>query len=216
MRIDPPIVCLITNRAAITPCEEGFAGAKTRLVRLAQDAVRAGIDIIQVREPDLETSALVDLVAALLDIARGTTTKVVVNDRLDVALAYRASGVHLKAASISPAAARSIAPDGFLVGRSIHSRAEAIEHAPHVDYLIAGTVFPTASKPTANPLLGRDGLREIVGAVNVPVLAIGGVTLDRLAEIQRTGAAGVAGISLFLKGGAGLADMVDEVRAQFK
>ena len=88
---------------------------------------------------------------------------------------------------------------GFLIGASVHTIAEALDAAPDVDYLVAGTVFATPSKPAASPdtLLGTDGLARIAAAVPVPVLAIGGVTLDRLATIARTGAAGAAAIALF-------------------
>jgi thiamine-phosphate diphosphorylase len=215
MRIDPPILCLVTDGRAASADSTGFADAKSRLTRLVRDAVAAGVDIIQIREPALETSALVDLVAASVEIACGSSTRVVVNDRLDVAVACRAAGVHLKSASVSPAAAHVMAPTGFLVGRSIHSLAEAVEHAPDVDYLIAGTVFPTASKPAVDRLLGTGALKEIVDAVRVPVLAIGGMTADRLAEVARTGASGFAGISLFLNAPGGIADVVAVARARF-
>ena len=94
------------------------------------------------------------------------------------------------------ACVRRITPPSFLVGRSIHSVAEATDAGP-VDYLIAGTVFPTSSKPGGHPLIGMDGLRAIVAAASAPVLAIGGVTADRLDELVAAGAAGAAGIGLF-------------------
>jgi thiamine-phosphate diphosphorylase len=123
---------------------------------------------------------------------------VVVNDRVDVALACGADGVHLRHDSVRVQAVRTIAPHGFLVGRSVHGPAEA-EGAGPVDYLIAGTVFPTPSKPAATPTLGLDGLAEVVRTVPIPVLAIGGITRDRLDEVATTGAAGVAGIGLFIE-----------------
>jgi thiamine-phosphate pyrophosphorylase len=215
MHIDPPILCLVSDgRARVTNSRE-FAAAKARLTRIVSDAAGAGVDLIQVRESALETSALVDLVAALIAITRGSSTQVVVNDRLDVALACGAAGVHLKRVSLSPSAARSMTLPGFLVGRSIHSRAEAVEHAPMVDYLIAGTVFPTGSKPTVDRLLGTSGLKDIVDAVRVPVLAIGGMTADRLDEVATTGVSGIAGISLFLNNSGRMDDVVAAVRARF-
>ncbi|PWT81625.1 MAG: hypothetical protein C5B57_10125, partial [Blastocatellia bacterium] len=138
------------------------------------------------------------------------------NDRLDVAVATRAAGVHLKSTSFSPAAARSMTAPGFLVGRSIHSRAEGVEHAPEVDYLIAGTVFPTESKPAVDHLLGTSGLKAIVDAVRVPVLAIGGMTTDRLEEVAEVGASGIAGISLFLNNSDRLSDVVAAVHTRFE
>src|SRR5207248_78303 len=84
-----------------------------------------GVDLVQLRERDLEAALLYDLVAQAVDDARGSGTRILVNDRLDVAIAAGADGVHLRADSIPAAAARSIAPDGFLVGRSIHAAAGA-------------------------------------------------------------------------------------------
>jgi thiamine-phosphate pyrophosphorylase len=134
----------------------------------------------------------------VLDVTRGTPTRVVVNDRLDVALACGADGVHLRASSISPQAARRIAPAAFLVGRSVHSVQEAQRIGGGVTYLIAGTVWRTVSKPAGGTLLGPSGLADIVAAASVPVVAIGGITAERAAAAAATGAAGVAGIGLFM------------------
>jgi thiamine-phosphate pyrophosphorylase len=138
-----------------------------------------------------------------------------VNDRLDVALASGADGVHLRGDSIAPRAARTITPPGFVIGRSVHDIGQAREHAAAVDYLVAGTIYQTRSKPAAGPLLGPGGLRPIVAAVDVPVLGIGGITLERVREVAAAGAAGIAAIGLFLPGDVPLARIVDAVRAQF-
>lgn len=170
------------------------------LIEQAHHAVEAGIDYLQLRERDLEAAELGKLVEEFVAIAAGSRTRIVVNDRLDVALACGAAGVHLRGDSLPAAAVRRMVPAGFLVGASVHTVAEALNAAPDVDYLVAGTVWPTASKPTVLPdtLLGPDGLSRIVAAVAVPVLAIGGVTVGRLATIARTGAAGAAAITLFV------------------
>jgi len=178
-------VCLVTDRAHQDPIEQ------------ARRAVDAGVDLIQVRERDLETSELAALVSQIVRIAGGSSTRVVVNDRLDVALACEAHGVHLRGDSVSPARARSIAPPGFLIGRSVHALDEAMAVAPYVDYLIAGTVFPTSSKPGRTELLGTAGLAAIAAAVRVPVLAIGGIAVERVADISAAGAAGIAAVRLF-------------------
>lgn len=149
------------------------------------------------RERDLEAAALADIVAELLTVTRGTATQIVVNDRLDVALACGAGGVHLRADSIPIAAARRLAPAGFLVGRSVHTAREAAD-ASDADYLVAGTAFPSASKDLSHRLLGMDGLRAIVAATTVPVLAIGGISLDNVDVVAATGVAGVAAIGLFM------------------
>ena len=179
------IVCLVTDRRRRPPVEQ------------AREAAEAGVDIIQVRERDLEARALCVLVADVVAATRGSATRVVVNDRLDVALAAGADGVHLRGDSIPPARARSLAPAGFLVGASVRTGAEAVDASRWCDYLVAGTVFPTTSKPGMTAFLGLDGLASIARAVSIPVLAIGGVSIDRLAGIEAAGARGVAAIGLF-------------------
>jgi thiamine-phosphate pyrophosphorylase len=196
------IICLVTDRRRADPVEQ------------ARRAADAGIDIIQVRERDLEGAALAELVTAVLQVVRGTSTRVVVNDRLDVALACGAHGVHLRSDSIPAAAARAIAPVGWMIGRSVHGADEARRVAAGVDYLVAGTVFASASKPDGQPLLGIDGLRAIVGAVSVPVLAIGGVTRERVEPLARAGAGGIAGIGLFGDPGP-LGPMTASMRMRF-
>src|SRR5262249_5036290 len=146
----------------------------------ARRAVDAGVDLIQVRERDLDARAMTALVSAVVGIARGSRTRVVVNDRADVALAGRADGGHPPADSIGVAHARALVPPPLLVGRSVHTVADAAA-ASGADYVIAGTVFASASKPDATRWLGVDGLRAIVEASTVPVLAIGGISVDRFA-----------------------------------
>jgi thiamine-phosphate pyrophosphorylase len=194
------MLCLVTDRR-VRP-----------VVEQCREAVRAGVDMIQVRERDLDGGRLASLVTELVRLTRGTATRVVVNDRLDVALACRADGVHLRGDSIPPGRARTSAPAGFLIGRSVHHEAEAKAVAPDVDYLIAGTVFPTSSKPGLTECLGVEGLARICRSVSVPVLAIGGMTPDRLADVATAGAAGVAAIGLFATGNRPLADVVADAR----
>jgi thiamine-phosphate diphosphorylase len=196
-------LCLVTDRNRI--------GGAARLLEQIARASAAGVDLIQIRERDLEAAALADLVARAVAIARGSSTRIVVNDRLDVAIACGADGVHLRGDSIPIAAARQLVPPDFFVGRSVHTEEEA-RTAVGADYLIAGTVYATASKPGAR-VLGVDGLRAIVRRAAAPVLAIGGVTRDRLEEIAATGASGVAAIGLFL--GDRPADIVREARRRF-
>jgi len=123
---------------------------------------------------------------------------VLVNDRIDIAIACRAAGVHLRADSVPAAAVRAIAPAGFVVGRSVHAVVEAVEAAPFVDYLIAGTVWPSGSKASEHEVIGTAGLAAIASTAGVPVLAIGGVTIARMAPAARAGAAGIAAIDLFM------------------
>jgi thiamine-phosphate diphosphorylase len=182
------MICLVTDRRRLPGGD---------LAGQVRDAVDLGIDLIHVRERDLEAGALAATVAALLVITKGTSTRLVVNDRLDIALACRADGVQLRGDSMPVAAARRLARSGFLIGRSVHGVGEALA-AADADYLVAGTVFPSASKAAGTPLLGVEGLRAIVRAVDRPVLAIGGVNEARIGEVADAGAAGFAAIGLFL------------------
>ncbi|MEP7309913.1 MAG: thiamine phosphate synthase [Acidobacteriota bacterium] len=215
MRLDGPTICLVTDRRRLLGADASFEAVRRGLADMARDAVRAGVDLIQVREFGLETAQLVDLVQVIVEIAHAASTRVVVNDRLDVALACGADGVHLRADSPAPRLVRRIVPDRFLVGRSVHQLEEAREHAAAADYLVAGTVFPTSSKPSTAACLGAGGLEAIVRAVRVPVLAIGGIALDRVAAVAAAGAAGIAAIGLFLPGGPPIGETVESVRRQF-
>jgi thiamine-phosphate pyrophosphorylase len=192
--------CLVTDRRRLCPGARSFADARRGLVEQARRAAADGIDLIHVRERDLAAADLAALVADVVAVTRGSATRVVVNDRIDVALACGADGVHLRADSVPVAEARRLLPAPRLVGRSVHSVQEAIA-ASDADYLIAGTVFPSASKstgPLAAELLGIEGLRAIVNASAVPVLAIGGITPDRIDSVLAAGAAGIAAIGLFI------------------
>jgi thiamine-phosphate pyrophosphorylase len=197
------MICLVTDRRQRPPIEQ------------AAEAVDAGVDLIQIRERDLDTSSLASLVQRIVELTRGSATRVVVNDRVDVALACGAAGVHLRGDSIPASRVRSIVPPGFLLGRSVHGRDEALAAAQDVDYLIAGTLFPTASKPGRIDLLGLDGLESVATAVRVPVLAIGGITLERAADVAAAGAAGIAALGLFADADRPIKQVVRALRARF-
>jgi thiamine-phosphate pyrophosphorylase len=197
------IVCLVTDRH------------RRSLEEQTREAVRAGVDLIHVRERDLEAGELSALVDRLMRLTRGTRTRVVVNDRLDVALACGADGVHLRADSISARDARSIAPAGFIIGRSIHRVDEVERETRDADYAIAGTVFPTPSKPARQELLGLHGLAAVAAAAPVPVLAIGGISMDRIEDVASAGAGGIAAIGLFADARTSLVELVAAVRRRF-
>ena len=189
-------LCLVTDRRRLAPDPVPLAVACECLVQQARFAVEAEIDLIQLRERDLSGAQLTALARELLAVTRGTRTRLVINDRVDVAVACGADGVHLRTDSIGVAAARRLAPRPFLIGRSVHGASEA-PAAAGADYVIAGTVFPTVSK-AGHDHLGVEGLRAVVGAVAVPVLAIGGVTVERAGAVAAAGAAGIAAIGAFV------------------
>jgi thiamine-phosphate diphosphorylase len=172
--------------------------AEDALVASVAAAARAGIDLVQVRERDLDGGALVRLVARCLDASRHTRTRVLVNDRVDVAMAAGAHGVHLRGDSVAAPRVRAVAPPGFLIGRSIHSREEAARVSAEggLDYLMFGTVFSTTSKPDVDPA-GVQALTDVARASALPVLAIGGITSRTIRGLERTGAAGIAAIGVF-------------------
>lgn len=222
-RHDRPVtICLVTDRRRLVAVDATRQSVVRCLLAQVRHAVEAGVDLIQVRERDLEGRPLAALVRDVLAIARGTPTRVVVNDRVDVALACGAHGVHLRADSIAVAAVRRIAPPPFLVGRSVHSLGD-LRSSEGADYVIAGTVFPPASKTADRELLGPERLAEIVRAASVPVLAIGGITRDTLTQVAAAGASGVAAIGLFMLEGAPpggcracpLENLVADVRSRF-
>lgn len=200
-------------------------GDRQCLLQQARAAIDAGIDMLQIRERDLEAKDLHDLVKDIVTMASGSRSRILVNDRLDVAIAAGAAGVHLRADSMRPAVARRVAPPGFLIGRSVHGVEEAVSVAGDVDYLVAGTVWSSESKAgsaEAHPPLGVDGLAAIASRVSVPVVAIGGVTIDRVPAVRAAGAAGVAAIGLFMSEARGggcrataLHDRVAAIRLRF-
>ena len=194
----------------------GTGAGQASILESIGAAASAGVDIIQIRERHLDDRRLFDLTSAALGTLSGTGARLVVNDRLDVAIAARADGVHLRGDSFAAAPSRRLAPPGFLVGRSVHSEAEAIaaEAAGGCDYLLFGTVFPSDSKPEGHGAAGLEALTRVCERVQLPVLAIGGITVDRAPAVARAGAAGIAGISVFSRA-ADITAVVRGLRSSF-
>jgi thiamine-phosphate pyrophosphorylase len=218
-----PLVCLVTHGERLALRLDGRVDAiADAIVAQAAEAARAGVDLVQVRELEFAAAPLVALVARIVDAVAGTSARVLVNDRLDVALAAGAHGVHLRADSYPAARVRSMSPPGFLVGRSVHASDEAAAVAAEgeTDFLVFGTVFQSASKPNGQRPAGLEALARVVdAAAGVPVLAIGGVTVGSMPLLAAAGAAGAAAIGLFLPGEAGagrtMADTVSGLRGAF-
>jgi thiamine-phosphate diphosphorylase len=205
--LQPPIVALVTHGERLAARREARPeDVENRLVAQVREASLAGVDLVQVRELELETDAVVRLVERAVAAARGTAARIIVNDRYDVARAAGAHGIHLRGDSYPAARVRSMAPPGFLIGRSVHDpdEAAAVVQAGGIDYLVFGTVFQTASKPAGHVPAGLEGLAAVVRAADgVPVLAIGGVSVESAPRLAQAGAAGLAAIGLFLPGEVG-------------
>ena len=176
--------------------DEAIAGGLTH-AEIAERAIAGGADVIQLRDKVCGSRKLCQIGRALRTITLKTGTLFIVNDRLDVALACEADGVHLGQDDIRADVARQIAPPGFIIGVSVGTIDEAIRaEQDGADYLALSPVFSTASKNDAGPGRGLIVLREIRRSVSVPVIAIGGITMDNVREVITAGADGVAVISV--------------------
>lgn len=196
-------LCLVTDRRRLSPAARTTRDEIAALEAALDEAVGAGIDVIQIRERDLESSDLVRLCARVVKRTRGTPTSVLVNDRVDVALAAEADGVHLRSDGPPAARVRPIVPSGWRIGRSIHAAAD-VEAASPINYWLFGTMYPTASKAANAPVQSLDALETVVRtAAPTPVWVIGGITTETAAACVRAGAAGVAAIGAFLRPHAG-------------
>jgi thiamine-phosphate diphosphorylase len=209
-----PCICLVTDRSRLAPPAEPATDPDVEAGRLAPLADRlvlaglAGVDLLQIREPDLSAVETIDVVRGVRARLGDVPARLVVNDRVDVALAADADGVHLKSDSIPTALVRRHVPAAFLVGRSVHALDEARAAADEgADYVIFGTVFPSGSKPHGHRTAGLEALAAVSRAVAIPVLAIGGISLNTVATAAEAGAGGVAAIGLFFDAAGPMDDL---------
>jgi thiamine-phosphate pyrophosphorylase len=169
--------------------------ANAPLEQLVAKAVQHGIDYVQIREKDLSGRDLLALCRAAVNIARGSATRILVNTRVDVALACGAAGVHLPGNSPPPSSYRAITPAGFVFGVSCHNMAEVVQaEFGGAHFVVLSPIFVSPGK--GEPI-GLTALGNVVQRVRIPVLALGGVTVTNAEDCISHGAAGVAGIRLF-------------------
>jgi thiamine-phosphate pyrophosphorylase len=189
-----PIICVVTRGRGASGSDE-----RRRLIERLSAAAQAGATMVQIRERLFDDRELMSFVQDVRDAVRPAGARVIVNERTDVALAAGADGVHLKADGPPAVDVRRIVPPGFLIGRSVHADAEAatVEAAGGCDYLLFGTVFPSASKAGNHPVAGVEAFGRACAAVSLPVIAIGGIAVGRAPDVRAAGGAGVAAISLF-------------------
>jgi thiamine-phosphate pyrophosphorylase len=201
-----PILYYVTDRHAYErahPAAGELSANSLDSVRSAiQNAAAAGVGWIQIREKDLAGGALADVARLAVADTKETGARILINDRLDVALAANAAGIHLGEDSLPLEAVaqwrRRAGKTDFQIGVSCHSleAARAAEHGG-ADYIFFGPVFATPSKAAFGPPQGIEKLCEVCESVEIPVVAIGGITFENARECLAAGAAGIAAIRLF-------------------
>ena len=183
-----PILCLVTDCAY---------AQHERLATLAAMAIAGGVNMVQLRGKGLPGGELLLLAQQMREVTLGRAL-LLVNERVDVALAAGADGVQLGEAAMPVEAARGLSGDRLLIGRSVHSQKGAQDaEAQGADFLVVGTIFPTASKSGMAPA-GPELLSRIAKTVTIPFLAIGGVNRENVAQVMEQGCSGAAVISAIL------------------
>ena len=177
----------------ITDENVGFRKTHAEIAKLA---IAGGADAIQLRDKSCSSRELLRIGRTVREITHRNSTLLIVNDRLDVALACGADGVHLGQSDMRTDVARQLAPPGFLIGVSVRNVDEACRaELEGADYVALSPIFSSVSKPDAGPGHGLEMLREIQRNVSVPVIAIGGINSGNVRDVIAAGAAGVAVIS---------------------
>lgn len=186
---------------------------RSGLADFVENAARAGVDRVQIREKDLPDAELYKVVSAAIARTRTTQVRILVNGRPDIAVAARAHGVHLPSDGLSVSSVRKATPPGLLVGVSCHKVDEVKRAASEgADFAVFGPVFDTPSKRGFGPPVGLSELARGCAAVRMPVLALGGVTPANARMCIEAGAAGLAGIGLF-QSARSLAALVRDLKA---
>jgi len=159
----------------------------------------AGVPAIQLRERDLPTGELLSLAQEIHALTAPRTVPLIVNDRVDLMLALNLDGVHLRSDSLPPLPVRQLIGPRRLIGISTHS-VEDVRRANQggADYVVFGPIFETSSKRSFGPPLGLNLLADVCRRSSIPVLAIGGITCERVRDVRRAGAHGVAVIGALL------------------
>ncbi len=163
---------------------------------VVSEAISGGATIIQYRHKAGGARQMMDEAIRLRDVCRESSVPFIVNDRLDVALASEADGVHLGQDDLDAASARKIAGPGFIIGASVRTPEECVRAEDSgADYLAANGIFFTSTKTDFGEPLGIEGLRELCGTTKLPIVAIGGINSRNAADVIKAGADGIAVIS---------------------
>lgn len=168
---------------------------KRTLLEVANDALRGGVKAIQLREKDLNTRKFLTLAYEMRALTLKYDARLFINDRVDIAIAVDADGVHLTQTSIPPFAVRKLAAR-MIIGVSTHNRVEAIKaYHDGADFITLGPIYPTPSKAKYGKAIGLKAFEEITHAIEIPVFGIGGIKLDNVKDVVERGAEGIALIS---------------------
>jgi thiamine-phosphate pyrophosphorylase len=188
--LDELSLCLVTDRAQTRERD---------LVDVVRECLGAGLQAVQLREKDLGAADLAVLGRRLRDATHAAAARLVVNDRVDVALAVDADAVQRTSTSLSIGDIRAVAGQRLRIGASVHSLAEALDaERAGADWIVFGPIFDTPSKRRFGAPQGLAALRSVTGQVRLPVVAIGGITPERVSDVLAAGATGVAVISAIL------------------
>lgn len=175
-----------------------LAGGRA-LEDIVRESIRGGVTVVQLREKHAATGEFIRLAMALRQVASKFNVPLIINDRVDVALACEADGVHLGQEDMSCSTARRIVGNKMIIGVSVSTPEEARQaEAEGADYLGAGPVFATPTKADASPPTGLAGLREIRRGTRIPLVAIGGINSGNVADVVRHGADGIAVVSAII------------------
>ena len=187
---------LCTDRALLGA--DNILAGNRLLLEAVEAAAAGGVTIVQLREKTLCSKDFFLLAKELLELCRSLNIPLIINDRLDIALAVGAAGVHLGQNDLPVAAARAICGRDFVIGASCHNQEQAIKAEQEgADYIGAGAVFATGTK-TDTSVIGIQGLADIAACVKIPVIGIGGINKTNVGLVKNSGAAGAAVISAIL------------------
>ena len=165
-------------------------------VEIARKVAEGGADVIQLRDKARTGKDMLSIALQIKKITRSAGIRFIINDRLDLARASDADGVHLGQEDLPIPFARRVAPKGFIIGTSVRSVQEAIiAESEGADYIALSPIFDTPTKSDAGPGKGLEMLKEIKSAVSIPVIAIGGIGKGNVRQVMDAGADGVAVIS---------------------
>jgi thiamine-phosphate pyrophosphorylase len=180
-------LCVITDEVLAPGCSH---------ILIAEEALKGGAGMIQLRDKRRSGVELYNIATRINKLCKNLGSTFIVNDRLDIALASGADGVHLGQQDLPLTAARRLAPSPFIIGISVKTVEEAIEAEKNgADYLGVGPVYPTGTKPDAGPDIGPGLIKSISENTKIPIIAIGGINLLNAIEVIKAGADGIAVIS---------------------